>query len=238
MQMDISIIIPVLNEQDQIRQTIATIFQQAFPGKFEVIVVDGSKEGTTLCCIKNKAVIPLMSPPGRGCQMNSGARIASGKILLFLHCDTRLPEGGLAAVQTVMKNSSVKAGAFDLSIDGRGLFYRMVERTASVRSRLTKIPYGDQTIFIRKNYFDSIGQYREIPIMEDVDLMQRIKQVNGRLKFLNTRVSTSPRRWEEEGKVYTTLRNWVISALFFLGTKPEKLAGVYKNFSGAPAGRQ
>jgi rSAM/selenodomain-associated transferase 2 len=238
MQMDISIIIPVLNEQDQIRQTIATIFQQTFPGKFEVIVVDGSKEGTTLCYLKNQAVIPLISPPGRGCQMNSGARIASGRILLFLHCDTRLPQGGLSAVQTVMQNPSVKAGAFDLSIDGSGFFYRMVERTASVRSHITSIPYGDQAIFIRKNYFDSIGRYREIPIMEDVDLMQRIKRDNGRLKFLNSRVSTSPRRWEEEGKVYGTLRNWVISALFFLGTNPEKLAAVYKNFSSAPAGRQ
>lgn len=238
MQTDISIIIPVLNEQDQICRILSAIFQQAFPGKLEVIVVDGSKEGTTLCCIKNQAVIPLMSAPGRGCQMNSGARIACGRILLFLHCDTRLPEGGLAAVQTVMQNPSVKAGAFDLSIDGKGLFYRMVERTASVRSRLTKIPYGDQAIFIRKNYFHRMGQYREIPIMEDVDLMQRIKQDNGRITFLNTRVSTSPRRWEEEGKVYGTLRNWVISVLYLWGTKPEKLAAVYKNFSGAPPGRQ
>ena len=105
----------------------------------------------------------------------------------------------------------------------------MIEKTASLRSRITKIPYGDQAIFIRKKYFFEIGRYREIPIMEDVDLMVRIKKDQGKLKFLNSRVSTSSRRWEEEGMVYCTLRNWTILILFFLGTKPEKLAVFYKN---------
>ncbi|SDU28902.1 TIGR04283 family arsenosugar biosynthesis glycosyltransferase [Desulfobacula phenolica] len=228
MKTDISIIIPVLNEQEGINQAIEKIYQQDFSGTLEVIVVDGGKNGSTICCVKNKDVITVVSPLGRGCQMNSGARMASGNILLFLHCDTSLPEGGLNAVQTVMENLSVKAGAFDLSIAGRGFFYRMVEKTASLRSRITRIPYGDQAVFIRKNYFFDIGQYREIPIMEDVDLMVRIKQDKGRLKFINTRTSTSSRRWEQEGRIYGTLRNWAILTLFFLGVKPEKLAGVYK----------
>lgn len=229
MKTDISIIIPVLNEQETINQTIEKLYHYNFSGVLEIIVVDGSKGGSTICCIENKKVITINSPLGRGLQMNFGARIAAGETLLFLHSDTTLPENGLTAVQNLMENQSIIAGAFDLSIKGNRFFYRMIEKTASLRSRITKIPYGDQAIFIRKNYFFGIGQYREIPIMEDVDLMIRIKKDKGKLKFLKCRTSTSSRRWEDEGIVFCTLRNWTILALFFLGVKPEKLSRVYKN---------
>jgi len=228
MKPDISIVIPVLNEHAVINKTIKVLYHQQFSGIFEVIVVDGSKDGSTISRIQNKAVIKIISPPGRGPQMNSGARMASGKIILFLHCDTILPEGALNAVLDIMKNQLVKAGAFDLSIDAKGFFYRMIEKTASFRSRITKIPYGDQAIFIRKNYFFEIGQYRNIPIMEDVELMQRIKKAKGSIRIINKQTTTSARRWEQEGALRCTLRNWMILTLFFWGVKPEKLAAFYK----------
>ncbi len=229
MKTDISIIIPVLNEQAVINQTIENLCKQQFSGILEIVVVDGSKDNGTIDRILNPKVISLSSLPGRGQQMNAGANVASGEILLFLHCDTGLPVYALEMVRETLKNPSVEAGAFDLSIDGKGPGFRMIERVASARSRITGIPYGDQAIFIRKNYFFDLGQYRNIPIMEDVDLMRRIKRARGKIQILNHPASTSPRRWEKEGKVYCTLRNWVLIALFLLGSKPDKLAAFYKN---------
>ncbi len=232
MKIDISVIIPVLNEGSGINQTIKKLDDNKFSGIFEIIVVDGSRDGNTINCIDtldcNKNVIKLSSLPGRGCQMNAGASRALGETLLFLHSDTVLPDNGLESIQSVMENQSIKAGAFDLSINAVGVAYRIIERTASLRSRLTRIPYGDQAIFIQKKYFFDIGQYRKIPIMEDVDLMLKIKKAKGRIQFLNTRISTSARRWEKEGAIYCTLRNWTILTLYFLGISPEKLAAFYK----------
>lgn len=229
MKPDISVIIPVLNEQKVIPRVIEALYHQRFSGTFEIIVVDGSKEGSTIKCIGNKDVLTLTSTKGRGCQMNSGAKIAKAEILIFLHCDTRLPENGLTQVKTAMKNPFVKAGAFDLAIKAEGFAYRVIEKTASLRSRITKIPYGDQAIFIRKNYFFDMGQYREIPIMEDVDLMMRIRKDGKTITLLKSRTTTSSRRWEKEGIVFCTLRNWMILSLFFLGVTPEKLAAFYRH---------
>ncbi|RLC20872.1 MAG: glycosyl transferase [Deltaproteobacteria bacterium] len=229
METDISIIIPVLNEQETINKTIKKVYQQNFPGILEIIVVDGKEDGTTILCVENQKVMTVSSPPGRGIQMNCGAKKASGKILLFLHSDTILPENALNEILNTMKDQSIKVGAFDLAINRKGLAYRVIEKTASLRSRMTKIPYGDQAIFIRKKYFFGIGQYREIPIMEDVELMRSVKKDKGRLRFLKSRTSTSSRRWEKEGIVFCTLRNWTILILFLLGMKAERLAGFYKN---------
>jgi len=229
MKTDISIIMPVLNEQAGVNQTIENLYQQQFSGVLEVIVVDGGKDKGTIDRILNPKIITLSSLPGRGRQMNAGASVASGEILLFLHCDTKLPVNALERVQETLKTPSIEAGAFDLSIDGKGRGFRMIEKFASVRSRITRIPYGDQAIFIRKNYFFDLGQYRNIPIMEDVDLMRRIKRARGKIQILNYPASTSARRWEKEGKIYCTLRNWILISLFLLGLKPDKLAAFYKN---------
>jgi len=226
---DISIVIPVLNEQQRINQTIKKIYGHGFQGVLEIVVVDGSADKSTIHCIEYKEVTTVSSIPGRGCQMNAGANLATGKILLFLHCDTVLPDNGLNQISHIMKNKSVKAGAFDLSIDGKGIVYRIIEKTASFRSRITGIPYGDQAIFIRDDFFSKIGKYREIPIMEDVDLMMKIKKQKGKLHILESRVKTSARRWKTEGLLFCTLRNWALLSLFFLGIKPEKLVEFYKN---------
>lgn len=228
MKPDISIVVPVLNERETIHQTLKNLYFQEVDATFEIIVVDGSEDGSTICCVKDPSVITAISPPGRGVQMNCGAKMAEGKILLFLHADTILPRRGLNDILWLMKDPSIKAGAFDLSINKKGFAYRVIEKTASLRSRLTRLPYGDQAVFIRKAYFFDIGRFRGIPIMEDVELMRRIKKAGGKIGFLNSPATTSPRRWETEGLVFCTLRNWIILTLFFIGVKPEKLARVYK----------
>jgi hypothetical protein len=127
-----------------------------------------------------------------------------------------------------LKDRAIVGGAFDLGIDSKRFAFRVIEKMASWRSRLTRIPYGDQAIFIRADYFRQLGGFRNIPIMEDVELMQRIKQKKGEIKIISKRVLTSPRRWEKEGIVFCTLRNWFLISLYFMGVRPETLARLYK----------
>ncbi|MFA5903948.1 MAG: TIGR04283 family arsenosugar biosynthesis glycosyltransferase [Desulfobacula sp.] len=229
MKVDISVIIPVLNEASRINDAVKNLYSQGYPGTMEIIVVDGRKDGSTIKCIQNPGVMKICSAPGRGIQMNRGAEIASGEILVFLHADTLLPENAFHLIQEVMKDKNVNSGAFDLSIDGKAFTYRIIEKAASLRSRITGIPYGDQAIFIRKPFFFRIGKYREIPIMEDVDLMRRIKKAKGRVCFIEKPVKTSSRRWEKEGILQCILRNWLLMALYLCGITPGKLAKFYKH---------
>lgn len=230
MSVDLSIIIPVINEAGQIRRTIERITDQHFKKSLQIIIVDGDPKASTIAAVMDRIdVVCITSKPGRGHQMNTGANAASGRVLCFLHCDTILPPGALDMIVELMADTSVDVGAFDLSIGAQGIGYRMIEKTASLRSRLTRIPYGDQAIFLRKAYFLKIGGFAAIPIMEDVDLMQRIRRHHGRLHILGTPVVTSARRWQKEGRIYTTLRNWIIRLLYALGVSPARLARFYKN---------
>jgi len=160
--------------------------------------------------------------------MNEGAALASGDILLFLHVDTRLPRDALGLIRSAMEDNRHVAGAFDLGIESSQPIFRIIEQAASLRSRVTRIPFGDQGIFIRKEYFMRVGGYREIPVMEDVEIMDRIKKQGGRIYIIPRRVSTDSRRWEQEGIVRCTLRNWMLQIFYFLGISPYKLARFYK----------
>lgn len=221
----ISIIIPVFRETGMIHRTLGDLGR---PAETEVIVVDGDPQGETLRLIQRSDIIRVVSRKGRGVQMNAGARQATGEILLFLHADTRLPPEGLNRIRAALADSAVVGGAFDLGIDSNRPIFRLLERTASIRSRLTRVPYGDQAIFLRKHFFREIGGFREIPIMEDVDLMRRVKRTGRSIVFLNARVRTSARRWEKEGIIRGTLRNWFLVLLFLAGAAPGRLARYYR----------
>lgn len=224
----ISIIIPVLNEASAINRSIGHVLSQKYDGFIEVIVVDGSPEGETVHSIREEKVKKLTAEKGRSRQMNKGALHAGGEVLLFLHADTVLPEEGLEGISAVMEKGDAVGGAFDLGIDSRRPVFRVIESMASLRSRLTRVPYGDQAIFIRSDYFRATGGFREMPLMEDVELMRRIRKVGDRICFINAKVLTSPRRWEKEGVFYCTLRNWMLIALYLLGVSPERLAKFYQ----------
>jgi rSAM/selenodomain-associated transferase 2/rSAM/selenodomain-associated transferase 1 len=224
-----SIIIPVLHESPDINDLIGHLQELENAKESELIVVDGSPEGDTINAIAHQEVRRLTAPPGRARQMNAGAAAASGDILLFLHADTRLPADALTRIDQVMKETTCPGGAFKLGIPSPRWIYRLIAVAANARSRLTRIPYGDQAIFIRKDAFRSLGCYPEIPLMEDVALMQRIKQSGGRIRIIPRYVATSPRRWEEEGILYTTLRNWLLITAYCLGVPPDKLVRHYGN---------
>ncbi|MDY6965617.1 MAG: TIGR04283 family arsenosugar biosynthesis glycosyltransferase [Halobacteriota archaeon] len=222
-----SIIIPVLNEADHINSQIEHIYNLSPSQDFEIVVVDGSQRKDTINAIKNPEVISIGSEKGRAHQMNAGADVARGDILLFLHADTRLPDGALEKISSVLDDRLYVGGAFDLCIRSERPVYNMISKMISLRSRLTRVPYGDQAIFLRRGYFNELGGYRKIPLMEDVELMRRIKRSKGRINFISDCVSTSQRRWEEEGIIYCTLRNWMVRALFYCGVSPGKLVRFY-----------
>jgi len=224
-----SIIIPVANEESVINHVIEHIRTfETSAGSSEIIIVDGDHEGRTIGTIKDKNVLTSISKKGRGNQMNRGAALAKGDILIFLHADARLPLNALILIDSILRNPKYVGGAFDLAIDSIRPVYRLIERIASFRSRVTRIPYGDQTLFFRRDYFNAVGGFADIPIMEDVEIMRRIKKQGDRIAFINKPSTTSARRWEKEGILYCTLRNWVMITLYLLGVSSERLAKWYR----------
>jgi rSAM/selenodomain-associated transferase 2 len=223
-----SVIIPVLDEQTRIESCLEGLAGQGYDPSREIIVVDGDPTGGTIRAVADPEVRCLTSRPGRARQMNAGAWAATGEILIFLHVDTRLPPAALEKIDRVMATGRYAGGAFDLGIDSDRWLLRHIAKRASLRSRLHRIPYGDQAIFIDRAYFAQLGGFNDIPIMEDVDLMRRIKKDRRRIHIFRERVLTSPRRWEAEGPLFTTLRNQWIMGLFCLGVSPERLVRYYK----------
>jgi len=224
----ISVVIPVLNEAKGINTLIGHVTKHAKGNKIEIIVADGDPRGGTLAAIENIDVIKIVSKKGRGAQMNAGAGAAAGDVLLFLHADTFLPDDALDAIRDVMTDGKYAAGAFDLGIDSHSQAFRIIEGVASLRSRITRIPYGDQAIFMKRDIFSAMGGFKDMPIMEDVDLMQALKRSGRSIVIIPRKVRTSSRRWEAEGIIYCTLRNWALITLYMFGVSPDKLARLYR----------
>ena len=227
----ISVIIPVYCESNGINLTIDRIKSSASASGMisltEIIVVDGDPGKSTLKVINDPDIIKKASPAGRGVQMNNGARAATADVLLFLHADTILPANAFCKILDVCRDKDIVAGAFDIVIDAPHPGFRLIEKIATLRSRITRIPFGDQAIFIKADCFQRLGGYKPIALMEDVDIMLRIRQRGHRIRFISNPVVTSARRWKKEGMIYTTIRNWILQLLFYTGVSPEKLKNYY-----------
>ena len=222
-----SIIIPVLHETEVINTQLESLKHIATDEPFEIIVVDGSPTQDTLRVISETNVKKYSCQQGRGRQMNEGASRATGGILVFLHADTFLPPDAFSLITTALKDSQYVGGAFTIKAQSQTLFPRMAYAFSTLRSQITRTPYGDQVIFLRKSYFNAIGRYKDIPLMEDVELMRRIKKKKGEIIILPTPVITSDRRWNQEGLFYTALRDTIIIFLYWCGLSAEKLAKFY-----------
>ena len=222
--MRISIIIPTLNEANNIQGLIE---QTRRLGPNEIIVVDGSSTDDTAAHAKGADQV-LTSVRGRARQQNLGASASTGDVLMFLHADCRLPESSLASITEVMKDPSVVGGCFQQRIDAPGWRYRLMERGNAARVRWLRMAYGDQGIFVRKTVFDAIGQFPDLRLMEDVFLMKRLTK-RGKFVLLPDRLVVSARRWQKHGIFRQTLRNWTLLTLAFCGVSPDRLARFYPN---------
>lgn len=219
----ISIITPVLNEEQVIASFLdaLTTFSDV-----EHILVDGGSTDRTIQIIRRYPVKLLEAPPGRGPQQNTGAAAAGNEILLFLHCDTRLPENFPSIVTETLENPLVAAGAFRLGIDHPAWPYRLVERGANLRSRLLHLPYGDQALFMKKKTFNQAGGFPEQPILEEITLLRRLRPL-GNIHIARPQVTTSARRWQRLGVLQTTALNQLVLAGLILGISPRRLARFY-----------
>jgi len=222
-QYNISIIIPVLNEAAIIQSTLLEL--QKNQG-IEIIVVDGGSQDNTTNIVQETEAKLITAAGGKAAQMNQGAQIAQSELLLFLHGDTFLPQNFIHMVNDTLKQPKVVAGAFELAISGNEKSLRWVELMVKLRSHLFRLPYGDQGIFVRKNLFEQIGGYRNLPIMEDFDLIQRLKQ-HGVIAIASGHVVTSSRRWQKLGVWQTTVINQLVIAGYYLGISPTKLRNLY-----------
>ncbi len=224
-----SIIIPVVHEGERIHDLIESLNHLDSDKNIEIIIVDGTEEQDTLKAIHSNNAIKISSEKGRAKQMNSGASVARGEVLIFLHADTELPPRALEKIDFLMERGDYVGGAFDLGIKSDKFIFKVIGTLSSLRSRLNRIPYGDQAIFIRREFFKKIGGYKETPLMEDVELMRRIRKSGNKIWIFYDRVMTSPRRWEREGVIYCTFRNWTLQTLYFLGVSPHKLIHYYRS---------
>lgn len=222
-----SVVIPTLNEAEQISEAIA---QTRALGECEIIVVDGGSADATIESAAGADRV-LISDRGRAWQMNAGAAAASGDVLVFLHADCRLGPGGLEAITAALADPCVAGGCFRQSIDAAGWRYRLLESGNALRVRLLGWAYGDQGIFVRRRVFDELGGFPSVPLMEDLLFMKRLKG-RGRVRLLDARMRVSPRRWQQRGVVRQTLRNWGLVAALHLGASPERLARWYPHVRG------
>lgn len=223
-QIKISVIIPVLNEAKTIKNVLLNL--QNYP-ELEVIVVDGESEDETISITESFGYKVLTSPRGRSIQMNKGAAIATGSILLFLHGDTILPANFPATIVTAIETPGIVGGAFELAIDTKIRGIRLVEKMVNWRSRFFSLPYGDQAIFVNAEIFHKIGGFPIQAIMEDFVFIQQLRKI-GKIAIIPTPVITSGRRWQQLGVVKTTLINQLMIIGYYLGVSPEKLAAFYR----------
>jgi rSAM/selenodomain-associated transferase 2 len=222
----LSIIIPALNEALVIEKCLQSIFSQGV--ECQVIVVDGGSRDGTPDLVPPPAKL-ISAPKGRARQMNAGAAVAAGEVLLFLHADTVLPPGGLESLLQALANSAAPGGAFRLDFDQSSPLLKFFAWCTRFRFRL--LHYGDAGIFVRREVFQSLGGYADLAIMEDLDLWLKLRK-EGRPLILPLALTTSARRFVERGVIRQQSLNVSLVVLWLLGVNHRKLADWYYGQDG------
>jgi len=220
----ISIIVPVLNEEKTIENTLIKLC--ALHGEKEIIVVDGGSSDNTVE-IASKYATVLESQKGRAKQMNTGASIAKGSILWFVHSDSEVSTDSLEAIKNAINQGYVGGGFSLYFYDYDTRFMRFVSKSSTWRAKYLGLYFGDQGIFVRKDVFQELGGYKEIELMEDWDFGKRLGK-KGKMKILDIKIGTSARRFKTGGQLRTLLLMHKLKILYVLGVSPSKLSKMYR----------
>lgn len=222
----ISIVIPTLNEAKSIAINLRSMQYLRKLGH-EIILADGGSVDDTLLLVSPLVDRCIKSSKGRAKQLNAGAQISTGQVLLFLHADTRLPEN----IQSILHNALIQGfhwGRFDVQLSGQQFMFRLIEKMINLRSRISGIATGDQAIFIRKNIFELQGGFPDIALMEDIAMSKRLRKIS-KPYCAKACVVTSSRRWEEHGIWRTVFLMWRLRFAYFIGISPDRLAARYRH---------
>ncbi len=227
--MMISVIIPTLNEERSLTQTLACLSTSDVT---EVVIVDGGSSDKTILiaeafCAKTSNAFIVTAPVGRAGQMNEGAKAGQGDILLFLHADTLLPAGATTMIESALIEPTVVGGRFDVTFNSPSILAPVISTLMNLRSRLSSIATGDQALFVRRHAFERLGGFADIPLMEDIEFSRRLKRT-GQIAALHQKVTTSFRRWEQQGLLRTIFLMWTLRFLYWAGVSPHQLARVYR----------
>ncbi|MDH5601440.1 MAG: TIGR04283 family arsenosugar biosynthesis glycosyltransferase [Gammaproteobacteria bacterium] len=222
----VSIIIPVLNEESSIKNLLQQLQPYRQQGH-EVIVVDGGSNDDSVSISKLLADKVIHSEPGRAIQMNNGVAQAKSDILWFLHADTVLPLNTIEKILFYLNEESHAWGRFNVKLSGSHFLFRLIEKMINLRSCLSSIATGDQGIFVKREVFERVGGYSNLPLMEDIELSKKLKKISLAVCAKETLV-TSSRRWEKKGILRTVFLMWRLRLLYWLGISADKLARQYR----------
>lgn len=222
----ISVIIPTLNAAETLASTLAVLASARHDRLVvEVVVADGGSGDDTQSIAKSAGCVWITSPPGRGDQLAAGADAATGPWMLFLHADTVLEDCWIDEVRVHMETRPDKAAVFRFAMASDRLQARVIERIVHLRCRALALPYGDQGLLIDKKFYDQLGGFSSLPLMEDVDLVRRIGK--HRLHFMETRAMSSARRYEQGGYLFRHMRNLFCLGLYFAGVPIATVKRIY-----------
>lgn len=221
----LGVVIPTIDEAGHLPGLLADLADVQLP--LRIVVSDGGSADDTLDLARAGGAVCVSGPRGRAAQMNAGARALDTPWLLFLHADSRLPPVSRSALVSVLQSRNGPTAAyFPFRLRGRGWFWRLVETGQRVRERLTGLVYGDQGLLVRREVFEAVGGYPELPLMEDVEMVRRLRR-SGRIERLPGPLVTSPRTYRRLGRWKVWLRNGAAIALYLAGVAPERLVRWY-----------
>lgn len=215
-----TIVIPTLNEARTLDGMLQDLMSKT-AGRWRVVLVDGGSVDQTVPIADRYPIEVVLSAAGRARQMNAGAQQAQGSLIVFLHADTRLPAGFNELMETFLA-SDQQWGRFDVRLDANEILLKLTASLINVRSRMTGIATGDQAIFLRRNLFEAIGGFEDIPLMEDIALSKSLKKFSKPF-CVESPVLTSSRRWQKKGVVNTILLMWSLRLAYWLGVSPQRL---------------